>query len=99
MRKMDALEISKAIRRAIFVYEGVRLHAQMLSCPVIPRPWNEREEEFKLQFTELVDDLIAGRRKFSDSQDLASHSKLDPKERVKDDVFLVLVNIAGECIW
>ncbi len=37
-------------RRAIFVYEGARLHAQMLECPVVPTKWEDREEEFKTQF-------------------------------------------------
>jgi len=31
--------------------------------------------------------------------DLVPYEELDPKERVKDDVFLALVNIAGEYIW
>lgn len=34
-------------RRAIFVYEAARLHAQMLKCPVIPDKWVNRESEFK----------------------------------------------------
>lgn len=126
--KKKALEMSKAIRRAIFVYEGARLHARMLNCPIIPKPWNEREGEFKSQFIELVDDLITGKRAFSDPKtahdswmkkyeemgwifgkeydpdrkihpDLIPYEELDPREKVKDDVFLALVNIAGKYIW
>ena len=120
--------IDKQIRRAIFVYEGARLHAQMLNCPVIPKPWDEREEEFKTQFIELIDDLIMGRRKFYNPKavhdswmeryikmgwqygeiydpdkkihpDLVPYEQLDLKEKVKDNVFLELVNIAYRYIW
>jgi len=126
--KKDALEMSKAIRRAIFVYEGARLHALQLNCPIIPKPWARREEEFRLQFIKLVDDLITGKRAFSDPEtahdswmkkykemgwkygkeydpdkkthpDLVPYEELDPREKVKDDVFLALVDIAGEYIW
>jgi len=31
--------------------------------------------------------------------DLVPYEKLDPREKVKDDVFLALVNIAGKYIW
>jgi len=121
-------QTSSAVRRTIFVYEAARLHAMLLGCPVVPRPWGEREEEFKLQLIKLIGDLVAGRRKFPDSKtahdswmrkyvemgwqygevydpekkthpDLVRYEELDPKERVKDDVFLALVNIAKEYIW
>ena len=31
--------------------------------------------------------------------DLVTYSELDPKERVKDEVFVRLVEIAKDCIW
>lgn len=115
-------------RRAIFVYEAARLHAMLLGCPVVPKPWEEREEEFKRQLITLVDDLVMGRKEFSDSKvaheswvrkyeemgwifgkefnpekkthpDLVPYEALDPKEKVKDEVFLRLVSIAKECMW
>jgi len=115
-------------RRAKFVYEGARLHAVQLQCPVIPKPWNEREEDFTTQFRELIEGLCRGTRKFKDPKtahdswvkkylemgwhygkqynperkihpDLVPYEELDPKERVKDQVFLALVEIARDCIW
>lgn len=115
-------------RRAIFVYEGARLHAIYLKCPVIPASWNERETDFKEQFIELVSDLASGKRKFQNLEkthdswmkkylemgwkygkqydpanrvhpDLVPYGKLDPKEKIKDEVFLRLVKIAKDCIW
>jgi len=125
--KVDTLT-SSTVRRTIFVYEAARLHAILLGCPVVPKPWGEREEEFKLQLIKLIDDLAAGRKKFLDPKaaheswvrrykemgwqygkvydpekkahpDLVPYEELDPRERVKDDVFLALVNIAREYIW
>ena len=31
--------------------------------------------------------------------DLVSFGKLDPKEKIKDEVFLRLVKLAADCIW
>ncbi len=121
-------QTSSVVRRAIFVCEAARLHAKLLGCPVVPRPWEEREEEFRLQLIKLIDDLIAGRRKFPDSKaahdswmkrytemgwqygevydpekkthpDLVPYEELDPREQVKDDVFLALVDMAKKYIW
>ena len=115
-------------RRAIFVYEAARLHAKYLDCPVVPGRWELIGEEFRRQFVELVDDLIAGRREFWDFEevhnswidaclkagwkfieeydpdkklhpDLVPYNELDPKEKVKDEVFVWLVNFAKKFIW
>ena len=48
-------------RRAVFVYEAARLHAVALHCPVIPKPWSKREDDFKRQFIKLVSELCAGK--------------------------------------
>ena len=115
-------------RRATFVYEGARLHAICLQCPVIPKPWNEREQDFRTQFVELISDLCSGKRNFKDPEeahnswmkkyfemgweygktynpenrthpDLVPYDDLDPKEKIKDEVFMQLVEIARDCIW
>ncbi len=115
-------------RRIIFVYEGTRLHAINLECPVIPKPWEERESDFKKQFIELIDDLCSGKKSFNNPEkahnswmekyfemgwkygkiyspekrihpDLVSFDELDPKEKIKDEVFMKLVDIAKDCIW
>ena len=115
-------------RRAEFCYEAARLHAQLLGCPVIPKPWRERELEFRVQFIKLISDLCNGRRSFEDFKeahnswvraykemgwsygevydperkihpDLVAYDELDPKEKVKDEVFVRLVSIAKDCIW
>lgn len=116
------------IRRAEFVYEGARLHAVTLGCPVVPAPWSEREADFRAQFIELIDDLCSGKREFQDFEeahdswmakyfemgwvygpdyapgqrihpDLVPYAELDPKEKVKDEVFVRLVELARDCIW
>ncbi len=125
-------EISKKQRRAIFVYEGTRLHATYLDCPIIPKPWNERDEAFQNQFVRIVDDLCTGKIKWNKTEedfekahdswmeayfkmgwrygdeydpanklhpDLVTYSELNPKEKVKDEVFLKLVDIAKNNIW
>lgn len=44
-------------RRARFIYEGTRLYATIWECPFIPKQWDEREDDFREQFLELVRDL------------------------------------------
>jgi len=115
-------------KRAIFVYEGARLHAICLGCPVIPKPWNKRSPEFRDQFINLISDLCSGKRSFDNFEeahnswmkkylemgwrygykydpekkthpDLVPYNELDPKEKIKDTVFLVLIDIAKNYIW
>ena len=41
-------------RKAKFVYEGARLAAIASKAPIVPDPWEEREEPFKKQFMEVI---------------------------------------------
>ncbi len=42
-------------RRAIFVYDGARLAAIAANAPIIPEPWAERDNAFRLQFLEVIE--------------------------------------------
>lgn len=41
-------------RRAIFVYDGVRLAALAAQAPIVPVPWKERESAFQAQFLDVI---------------------------------------------
>ena len=42
-------------RRARFVYNAARLAAEAANAPVIPVPWDEREEAFRTQFLDVIE--------------------------------------------
>lgn len=42
-------------RRSRFVYDAARLAAQAANAPIVPVPWDEREEAFKAQFRDVID--------------------------------------------
>jgi hypothetical protein len=42
-------------RRAQFVYDGARLAALAAGAPIIPDPWSDREEAFRVQFLEVIE--------------------------------------------
>ena len=42
-------------RRSKFVYDGARLAAQAATAPIIPTPWDEREEPLKVQFRKVIE--------------------------------------------
>ena len=42
-------------RRARFVYDAARLAAEAANAPVVPVPWNEREEPFRAQFRKVIE--------------------------------------------
>lgn len=52
-------------RRAIFVYEAARLQAIAVDAPVVPEPWDEREQPFRSQFLNVVDMMTGPDRKNS----------------------------------
>ena len=41
-------------RQAKFVYDAARLAAQAANAPIIPVPWEYREESFKEQFRKVI---------------------------------------------
>ena len=52
-------------RRAVFVYETARLQAAAVDAPVIPEPWDAREEPFKAQMRNVIDMMCGPDRKVS----------------------------------
>ena len=42
-------------RRAEFVYEGARIAAMAAQAPIVPVAWANREEDFKVQFLEVIE--------------------------------------------
>jgi len=42
-------------QRAKFVYDAARLAAQAANAPVIPVPWDDREEPFRAQFLKVIE--------------------------------------------
>ena len=42
-------------RRAKFIYDAARLAAQAAEAPIIPVPYDEREDAFKAQFFEVIE--------------------------------------------
>jgi len=51
---MTLQEATLMERRAIFVYEGARLTARMGNAPIVPEPWEDREDAFRSQFLEVI---------------------------------------------
>ena len=49
-------------RRAKFVYEGTRLATQAANAPIIPPPWDKREEQFKAQFRDIIERQCSDQR-------------------------------------
>lgn len=42
-------------RRAEFVYEGARLAAKAAGAPIVPVPWDDREDAFRKQFLDVIE--------------------------------------------
>jgi len=41
--------------RSRFVYDTARLAAEVANAPIVPVPWEQREEPFKEQFRKVID--------------------------------------------
>ncbi len=52
-------------RRAQFVYDAARLAAAAANAPIVPVPWDEREEPFKAQFRDVIDRQCGEHRSMS----------------------------------
>lgn len=52
-------------RRAQFVYECAALQAMAVDAPVVPEPWDDREESFKAQFRDVIEMMCGPDRKSS----------------------------------
>ncbi len=52
-------------RRAAFVYEGARIQAIAVDAPVVPEPWEDREEPFRAPFREVIARQCGPERKSS----------------------------------
>jgi hypothetical protein len=52
-------------RRAWFVYEAARLAAAAAMAPIVPEPWDQRDEAFRDQFVAVIDRQTSDQRKTS----------------------------------
>ncbi len=52
-------------RRAEFVYEGARIAAIAACAPIVPAPWTEREEPFRAQFLDVIEQQMGPDRSTS----------------------------------
>ncbi len=55
-------------RRAEFVYNAARLAAIAALAPVIPLPWEEREQPFRDQFLKVIEQQCGEYRSYSPEQ-------------------------------
>lgn len=52
-------------RRAKFVYDAARLAAEAAGAPIVPIPWDEREQDFKDQFLKVIERQCGSQRSSS----------------------------------
>jgi len=55
-------QVTLSERRSKFVYDAARLAAQAAGAPIVPVPWDEREEPFKAQFRDVIDKQCSDKR-------------------------------------
>jgi hypothetical protein len=61
----DARLGSLNLRRAIFVYEAAILQAIAVNAPIVPEPWEQRDEAFRTQFLDVIEMMCGPNRKTS----------------------------------
>lgn len=52
-------------RRAMFIYEAARWQAIAAEAPIVPEPWQQREQAFRDQFLPVIDMMCGPDRKSS----------------------------------
>lgn len=52
-------------RAAIFVYEGARMQAAAVNALIVPEPWSQRDEAFRVQFLSVIEMMTGPDRKSS----------------------------------
>lgn len=52
-------------RQAVFIYEAARLQAASVGAPIIPEPWDDRDEKFRTQMLGNVAKMM-GPDRFTD---------------------------------
>ena len=62
---MNTEGVSLLERRSIFVYEAARLAAIAAGAPIIPVPWEEREQDFRDQFLGVIERQCGSQRSAS----------------------------------
>ncbi len=53
------------LRQAVFVYEGARLAAIAANAPIVPSQWPHREEQFRTQFCNTIEQQMGPQRSSS----------------------------------
>jgi len=64
-RKLKMSEETLTERRAEFVYNAAILAALAANAPVVPGPWAEREQDFRLQFLSVIERQCGEKRSHS----------------------------------
>lgn len=54
-----------SLRRATFVYDAARLAAIAANAPIIPEPWEQREDDFRAQFMLVIERQCSPQRSSS----------------------------------
>lgn len=91
---VDTKTFDLAERRAWFVYEAARLHAEADGAPEVLDPWDERPELFREQFRDVVV-LMCATDRTTLPEDLPEEwDSLNPQEHPEDAVFVALCDVA-----
>ena len=58
-------EMTLTERRAKFIYNAARIAAEASQAPIVPVPWDEREDAFKEQFLDVIEKQCGENRSHS----------------------------------